>query len=85
MNELLRVDRDAAFLEHFSSDIEGVDGRRKASVDSHLKDHLNDFGWLAPDIECSIDVHLELWSGCAHGGESSDRSELARPCIQAGA
>ena len=59
VNELLGADRDTALFEYVTGDSECVDDSRKARVHNHLEDHFNDFGWLAPDVQCSMDMYFE--------------------------
>ena len=59
LNELLGADRDTALFEYVTGYNECVDGGRKARVHNHLEDYFNDFGWLAPDVPCSMDMYFE--------------------------
>lgn len=63
---------------------ETIQRRREAGVDGHLHEDFGDLVARQSDIQCRLDMHLELRRRRAHGCKRCDRGNLAVAQRQAG-
>src|ERR1700752_4869859 len=68
--------------KHFLRDGQAVNGGRKAGIDSHLHDDLNDLLTRPTQVQGAMNMDLQLRLCGSHCGKCCDGGDLARLGIQ---